>query len=67
MKSRRMRWMEHIAHMGDRRDANIIWWKTLRDRDHLENPGPYGRIILKWIFWLIHIFCMTPGHQSGKN
>jgi len=23
---------------------------TLRDRDHLENPGIDGRIILSWIF-----------------
>jgi hypothetical protein len=67
MKSRRMRWVEQIAHMGDRRGANIIWWKTVRDRHHLENLGPYGRIILKWIFWLLHIFRMTPGQQSRKN
>jgi hypothetical protein len=23
---------------------------NLRDRDHLEDPGEYGRIILRWIF-----------------
>jgi hypothetical protein len=67
IKSIRMRWVEHIAHMWDRRGANDILWKTLRDRDHLENPGPYGRITLKCIFWLIHIICITPGQQSGKN
>jgi hypothetical protein len=61
MKSRRMRCM------GDRSGANVIWWKTLRDTDHLENLGPYGRITLKWIFWHIHIIGMTPGQQSGKN
>jgi hypothetical protein len=59
--------MEHIAHMGDRRGANGIWWKTLRDTDHLKNQGPYGRIILKWIFWLINNIGVTPGQQSGKN
>jgi len=25
-------------------------WENLRGRDHLEDPGVDGRIILKWIF-----------------
>jgi len=25
-------------------------WGNLRERDHLENPGIDGRIILRWIF-----------------
>ena len=62
-----MRWVEHIAHMGDWRGANGVGWKTLRDRDHLENLGPYGMITLKCFFWLIHIIYMTPGQQSGKK
>jgi len=32
MKSRRMRRVGHIAHMGDRRGANGFWWKNLGDR-----------------------------------
>jgi len=27
-----------------------FWWGNLRKRDHLENPGIDGRIILRWVF-----------------
>ena len=28
-----------------------FWWENLRERDHLEDPGIDGMIILRWIFW----------------
>ena len=65
-KSRRMRRVEHIAHMGDGRCANGFWRKSLGDRDHLKALGLYGWITLIWIFRLIQIIHMTPGQQSGK-
>jgi hypothetical protein len=27
-----------------------IWWGNLRERDHLEDPGLDGRIIVRWTF-----------------
>ena len=27
-----------------------LWWGNLRERDHLEEPGLEGRLILSWIF-----------------
>jgi hypothetical protein len=30
-----------------------LWWRNLREEDHLKDSGVDGRIILKWIFeWL---------------
>jgi hypothetical protein len=28
----------------------VFWWRNLRERDYLEDPGVDGRIILKRIF-----------------
>jgi hypothetical protein len=29
---------------------SVFWWGNLRERDHLEDTGIDGRIILRWIF-----------------
>jgi hypothetical protein len=49
VKSRRMRWMGHVAQIGDRSVAYRVLVGDLRDRDHLEDLDIDGRIILKWI------------------
>jgi hypothetical protein len=45
-KSRRMCWAGNVARMGERRGVTGLWWGNLRERDHLGDPGPNGRIIL---------------------
>jgi len=36
--------------MGERRSVTGFWWENLGKRDHLEDKGMNGRIILRWIF-----------------
>jgi hypothetical protein len=40
----------HVAHMGEGRGAYRILVGRPEGRNHLEDPGIDGRIILKWIF-----------------
>ena len=49
MKSR-MRWEEHVAHMGRGEAYTEFRWGNLREGDHVEDPDVDGRIILRWIF-----------------
>jgi hypothetical protein len=48
--SRRMRWTEHVARMGETRGAYWILVGRPEGRRPLERPGIDGRIIIKWIF-----------------
>jgi len=48
IKLRRMRWAGHAASMGEFYTG--FWWRNLKERVHLEDPGVDGRIILSWIF-----------------
>ena len=50
MKSRTMKWAEHVARMGRVKMYTGFWWRNLRERDHLEDPDVDGRIILRWFF-----------------
>ena len=49
IKSRRMRWVEHIARMGERRDVYRVLVRNPEGKNHLGEQGVDGRIILRWI------------------
>jgi hypothetical protein len=48
IKSRRIRWVKHVASMGDIRVVYRVLVGNLRERDHLGDTGIDGRI--RWIF-----------------
>jgi hypothetical protein len=50
IKSRRIRWAGHVAHLGDSRRVHRMLVGNLSQRDHLGDLGVAGRIILRWIF-----------------
>jgi len=50
IKLRRMGWVGHVARREGGKICIGFWWGNLRERDHLEDPGVDGRIILRWIF-----------------
>jgi len=50
IKSRGMRWAGHTSCRGRGEVYTGFCWGKLRERDHLEDPGVDGRIILRWIF-----------------
>jgi len=47
IKSRRRRQAGHVERMGIEEVHTRFSWEHLRERDHLEDPGVDGRIILK--------------------
>jgi len=42
-----MRWVGHAAREGTGEAYAGFCWGNLRERDHLEDPGVNGRIILR--------------------
>jgi hypothetical protein len=49
IKSRRMRWAEHIARMGITGIHIGFWWESQNKREHWEDLDTGGMIILKRI------------------
>jgi len=48
IKSGRISWARHVARRGDMHTG--FWWRKLKERNHLEEPGAYGNIILRSSF-----------------
>jgi len=44
-------------------------WGNLRERDHLENTGIDGRVILRWIFrkWVVGAWTESIWLRIGKG
>jgi len=49
IKSRRMRWVRHVACIGEERGCIGSWWRNRREGDHWGDLGVDGWIILGWI------------------
>ena len=52
---RRMRWIGLVAHIGERRGVCRVLVGKYEGKNHLEDPGVDGKIILRWIFrkWVV--------------
>ena len=50
----RMRWVGHVARMGERRDVYRVLVGNVRKKGHLEDQGVDRSIILRWtrLIWL---------------
>jgi len=45
IKSRRMKWVEHVARGGRGEAYAGCWWGNLRERRHLKDTGVDGKIV----------------------
>jgi hypothetical protein len=48
LKSRRIRWVGHVARIGRKGTRIGYWWESQREIDHWENQYVCGWIILGW-------------------
>jgi hypothetical protein len=62
IKSRRIRWVGHVARMGKRGGVYRVLVRKPEERDHLRDPGVDGRIILRWISRNLDVGVWTGGH-----
>jgi hypothetical protein len=55
--------------MEERRGYAEFWWGNLRVRDHLENPGIDGKIIIIWILrkWYVGAWTGSAWFRIGTG
>jgi len=60
---------EHVAQWGKGEVHTGFWWGNLRERDHLEEPGVDGRILLRWICgkWDVGLWTGSSWLRTGKG
>ena len=54
---------------GKVEEHTVFWWGNLRERDHLEDPGVDGRIILRRIFreWDAEVWTLSIWLRIGTD
>ena len=68
-KSRIMRWVGHVARMGERRVLYRVLVEKPEGKSHLGDPGVDGRIILRWIFrkWNVRVWTESSWLRIGTG
>ena len=70
IKSRRLRWAGLVEGTEVRLDAlGVLGGGDLRERNHFEDPGVDGRIILRWIFrkWDVGVWTGSSWLRKGTS
>ena len=68
-KSRKMRWVGHVARTGRGEVCAGFWWGNLREILYLGDPGVDGRMILRWIFrkWYVRAWTGSMWLRIGTS